>query len=278
MTGAGFGHYAQEPPSPPLPANLLSLRSRKPLCGMIAINLLIAHILAKHFQRFVAAMLLHLEQICALTPRLGQEPGAQAMSGKHRRVIARGRCARFDDKRYGLSADPLFGQPAVRCQAAEYWSRLDSGVGEPCLIVPHWLHPASIEDGDRLPPALLVGFRGWNTNDQPAGCCLDVRDIDSDELGAPECSHHAEAEQGAIAVSISSIRRWRSGLTVIAGTRIVIVRLLLMEPSMLCLLLAALNPRAALVLSPQSSRTHPPAQRVRVFHHRRAFEVPCPLS
>jgi hypothetical protein len=40
---------------------------------MVAKDILIARILAEHFQRFVAAMLLHLEQIRALTPRLGQE-------------------------------------------------------------------------------------------------------------------------------------------------------------------------------------------------------------
>ena len=52
-------------------------------------------------------------------------------------------------------------------------------------------------------------------------------------------------------------------LTVTARPRIVIVRLFLVEPPMLCLLLLALNTRAALVLSSQPSRTQPPAQWVR---------------
>ena len=36
----------------------------------------VTHVLADHLDRFVTAMIAHLEQVCALPPRLRQEPGA----------------------------------------------------------------------------------------------------------------------------------------------------------------------------------------------------------
>ena len=55
---------------------------------MVAKGFLIADIFAEHLERLVPAMLLHLEQIGALPPRLGQKAGAQTMPGKEGGIIA----------------------------------------------------------------------------------------------------------------------------------------------------------------------------------------------
>ncbi len=53
--------------------NLIELGLGKPLSGMVTKRLLITNIFAEHPERLMPTMLLHLEQVGALSPRLGQE-------------------------------------------------------------------------------------------------------------------------------------------------------------------------------------------------------------
>ena len=161
---------------------------------MVAESFLIADIFAEHLERFVPAMLLHLEQIGALAPRLGQEAGAQTMPGKKCRVITRCGRARLDDECHGLRTDAMRRQTAMRGQASEYRTATGRRSLKSGAVMTHRLHAATIEDGDRLPPDLLIALRHRDMDDQPPRILHDVRDLDRHQFGAPERTHHAQTE------------------------------------------------------------------------------------
>jgi len=109
--------------------------SSEPLRGMVAKRFLIPDILAEHLERLVPAMLLHLEQIGALPPRLGEKARPQTMSGKQSRIVASRSGPRLDDQRHRLRTKAVRGQTTMRSEPSEKWPAADLRRLEPGAIM-----------------------------------------------------------------------------------------------------------------------------------------------